>query len=118
RLANAIVLQLVVGYDELKSTASDENIGFGWAPNLDMFAPVYGVPFAVDATPYDLDTRQFGLDASAQFRGGKRWNFNAGIRHDKAKASGNINGGDAGYKASHNSLNVGAMYISDYGVAP
>src|SRR5690606_31163482 len=118
RLGNDIELLPVVGFDYLKSSTSGENNGFGWAPNLDMFAPVYGVPFAVDATPYDLATRQLGLYASAQLRVGKRWNFNAGIRHDKAKASGNINGGDAGYKASHNSLNVGAMYISDYGVSP
>lgn len=118
KLGDNVELRPVVGFDYLKSDTSGQNNGFGLAPNLDMFAPVYGAPFAVDATPYDLDTRQLGLYASTQLRVGERWNFNAGIRHDKAKGSGSINGGDAGYKASHNSVNVGAMYISDYGVSP
>ncbi|MDN5874174.1 MAG: TonB-dependent siderophore receptor [Sinobacteraceae bacterium] len=118
KLGNDVELLPVVGFDYLKSNTSGQNNGFGWAPNLDMFEPVYGAPFDVAATPYNLDTKQLGVYASAQLRVGERWNFNAGIRHDKAEGSGNINGGDAGYDASHNSINVGAMYISDYGVSP
>lgn len=118
RLGDDIELLPTIGFDYLKSNTSGLNNGFGAAPNLDMFAPVYGAPFAVDATPYDLDTRQLGVYASAQLRVGERWNFNAGIRHDRAKSSGNINAGDASYDVSHNSINVGAMYISDYGVSP
>ncbi len=118
KLGKDIELLPVVGFDYLRSSTSGQNNGFGWAPNLDMFNPVYGAPFDVDATPYELDTKQLGVYASAQLRVGPRWNFNAGIRHDKAEGSGTINGGDAGYDASHNSFNVGAMYISDYGVSP
>lgn len=117
-LGEHIELRPVVGFDYMKSDTSGLNNGFGLAPNLDMFQPVYGAPFDVTATPYELNTKQLGVYASAQMQVGERWNFNAGIRHDRAKSSGNINGGDTSYDVDHNSINVGAMYISDYGVSP
>lgn len=118
RLSDNIELLPTVGFDYLKSETSGQNNGFGLAPNLDMFAPVYGAPFTVNATPYDLHSKQLGVYASAQLRVGKNWNFNAGIRHDRAKSHGNISGADTSYDVSRNSVNVGAMYISDYGVSP
>lgn len=118
RLSDNIELLPTVGFDYLKSDTSGQNNGFGLAPNLDMFAPVYGAPFTVNATPYDLHSKQLGVYASAQLRVGKNWNFNAGIRHDRAKSRGNISGADTSYDVSRNSVNVGAMYISDYGVSP
>ncbi|WP_442592563.1 TonB-dependent siderophore receptor [Parapusillimonas sp. JC17] len=118
RLSDNIELLHTAGFDYLKSDTSGQNNGFGLAPNLDMFAPVYGAPFTVNATPYDLHSKQLGVYASAQLRVGKNWNFNAGIRHDRAKSHGNISGADTSYDVSRNSVNVGAMYISDYGVSP
>ena len=118
RLGNDVELLPTFGFDYLKSDTSGRNNGFGAAPNLDMFSPVYGAPFAVNATPYDLDSRQLGVYASAQLRVGRHWNFNAGIRHDRAKSDGNISGVDSAYDVRHNSANVGAIYISDYGVSP
>lgn len=118
RLSDSVELLPTFGIDYLKSNTSGLNNGFGLAPNLDMFEPVYGAPFTAEGTPYNLDTKQLGMYASAQLRVGDHWNFNAGIRHDRAESSGNINGGDAGYDVSHNSVNIGAMYISDYGVSP
>lgn len=118
KLGDHVEFLPVIGFDYLKSDTSGQNNGFGWVPNLDMFDPVYGAPFAVDATPYDLNSKQLGVYASAQLRVGKSWNFNAGVRHDRAKSSGNISGSDTSYDVSHNSFNVGAMYISDYGVSP
>lgn len=118
RLGKDIELLPTVGFDYLRSDTSGRNNGFGAVPNLDMFAPVYGAPFPVTATPYNLDSRQFGVYASTQLRLGRHWNFNAGIRHDRAKSDGNINGVDTGYDVSHNSGNIGAIYISDYGVSP
>ncbi|HLT98542.1 MAG TPA: TonB-dependent siderophore receptor [Burkholderiaceae bacterium] len=118
RLSENVELRPVVGFDYLRSDTSGVNNGFGAAPNLDMFAPVYGVPFDVSASPYELDTRQLGVYASSQLKVGDRWNFSAGIRHDRARASGDIAGSDPGYDVSHTSFNVGAMYISDYGVSP
>ncbi|MER1939370.1 TonB-dependent siderophore receptor [Castellaniella sp. FW104-16D08] len=118
RLGDSVELLPVVGFDYLKSDTSGQNNGFGLAPNLDMFSPVYGKPFAVTSTPYDLDTKQLGVYASTQLRVGSHWNFNAGLRHDSAQGSGMSGGADAGYSASHNSVNVGMMYISDFGVSP
>lgn len=117
-LSETVELLPVFGFDYLKSDTHGMNNGFGMAPNLDMFEPVYGTPFDVTAAPYDLNTRQLGVYASSQLKLGEHWNFTAGIRHDRARSSGTINGGDAGYDIHHNSFNVGAIYVSDYGVSP
>lgn len=118
RLGEHIEILPAIGLDYLKSDTSGRNNGFGWAPNLDMFAPVYGAPFDLTATPYELNSKQLGLYAATQLRVGSHWNFSAGIRHDRAKSDGFIDGNNTGYDLSHNSVNVGAMYISDYGVSP
>ncbi|HUH39900.1 MAG TPA: TonB-dependent siderophore receptor, partial [Castellaniella sp.] len=119
RLSDSVELLPVVGIDYLKTNTSGRNNGNGWpVPNLDMFDPVYGKPFAVSADPYDLDARQLGLYASAQARVGSHWNFNAGIRRDHAKSDSMIAGSSSGYDLNHNSVNIGAMYISGYGISP
>jgi len=118
RLGESVEIKPTIGFDYLKSDTSGMNNGFGIAPNLDMFAPVYGTPFPVTAEPYDLTTKQLGAYASAQMLVADRWHFSAGIRHDRAESNGTINGGSADYDVSHNSINAGAMYISDYGISP
>ena len=118
RFGDAVEIRPVFGFDYLKSNTSGQNNGFGIAPNLDMFAPVYGAPFAVTSTPYELNSNQLGLYASAQMQVAKHWNFNAGLRHDRARSGGVISGADSGYSVSHNSVNFGAMYISDFGISP
>ena len=118
RLSDSVQLLPTFGIDYLKSDTDGQNNGFGLAPNLDMFNPVYGTPFAVTGSPYELHSKQWGAYASAQMRVGSHWNFNAGIRHDRAKNSGFINGADSGYDVSKNSVNMGAMYITDIGVSP
>ncbi|MGX5658384.1 TonB-dependent siderophore receptor [Castellaniella ginsengisoli] len=118
RLGDSVEILPVFGIDYLKSGTSGRNNGFGLAPNLDMFDPVYGRPFAVTATPYEQSTHQAGLYAAAQARVGSHWNFNAGIRHDRAKGDSFIDGKNTGYDVSRNSVNVGAMYIGDHGISP
>ena len=113
RLGDGIKLKPTVGVDYLKSDTDGQNNGFGLVPNLDMFAPVYGAPFAVASTPYEQRLRQWGAYASAQMQVGSHWNLSAGLRHDSAK-----NEVAGGYDASHNSLNAGVMYISSLGVSP
>ena len=108
-----VTLRPTVGLDYLKSDTEGQNNGFGLVPNLDMFAPVYGAPFSVSATPYEQRLRQLGAYAAGQLQVGSNWNFNAGIRHDRAK-----NSVPGGYDVSHTSLNAGAMYISTLGIAP
>lgn len=118
RLSEAVELLPVFGIDYLKSNTDGMNNGFGGAPNLDMFNPVYGVPFPVSATPYLVNAKQLGVYASAQMRVGSHWNFNAGIRHDRVKGDSNINGASSAYDVSHNSFNLGAIYIGDAGISP
>ena len=118
RLSDKVQLLPILGVDYLKSDTDGLNNGFGMAPNLDMFNPQYGKPFDVTGTPYGLHSKQWGAYASTQLRLGDHWNFNAGIRHDRAKNRGFANGGDSSYDVSKNSLNAGAMYITDFGVAP
>ncbi len=118
RLSPDVEILPVFGVDYLKSETSGQNNGFGLVPDLDMFQPVYGAPFAVTSTPYGLNSKQLGVYAAAQARVFKRWNLNAGIRHDRADSDGRISGVDSRYDVSHNSINLGAMYISDYGISP
>ncbi|MDR0634025.1 MAG: TonB-dependent siderophore receptor [Azoarcus sp.] len=118
RLGAAVELLPTIGFDYLKSDTSGQNNGFGWVPNLDMFAPVHGAPFAVDATPYKLHPRQRGLYGAVQLRVGGNWILNAGIRHDRARSDGIISGVDSSYDVSHDSVNAGVMYISDHGISP
>jgi iron complex outermembrane receptor protein len=101
------------GIDYLKSDTEGLNNGFGPAANIDMFAPVYGTPITVTGTPYEQRLRQLGAYASTQVQVGSAWNFNAGLRHDRAK-----NTVAQGYDVSHNSLNAGVMYITEFGIAP
>ncbi|WP_341645150.1 TonB-dependent siderophore receptor [Thauera sp. SDU_THAU2] len=118
RLSDSVEILPSFGIDYLKSDTFGRNNGFGYVPNLDMFAPVYGQPFAVTGTPYDIDSKQVGVYASAQLRLGANWNFNAGLRHDRVKNDGSVNGADSSYDESKNSVNVGAMYIGDNGISP
>lgn len=118
RLGEEVRLRPTFGIDYVKSETSGQNNGFGLVPNMDMFAPVYGAPFSVSATPYELKPEQWAAYGSAELLLGSRWSFSAGVRHDRAKNSGNISGADAGYKVNHTSMNVGAMYVSDAGIAP
>lgn len=106
-------LTSTVGVDYMKSDIDGQNNGFGMAPDLDMFNPVYGTPFTVTSSPLVQRMRQWGAYASAQLQLGQNWNFNAGVRHDNAKNQ--ITGG---YNTSHNSFNAGAMYMSSLGIAP
>lgn len=118
QLGKSVRILPVIGFDYLHSDTTGDNNGFGLAPNLDMFSPVYGQPFPVSASPYDINARQLGLYAATQVLVGSHWTFNAGIRHDRANASGAIAGADAGYDVSHNSFNTGLMYTTDFGVSP
>lgn len=102
-----------VGLDYLKSDTEGQNNGFGFVPGIDMFNPVYGAPITATGTPYEQPLRQLGAYASTQLQVGNNWNFNAGLRHDRAK-----NSVQGGYDVSHNSFNAGAMYITALGIAP
>lgn len=102
-----------VGVDYLKSDTEGQNNGFGFVPSIDMFSPVYGAPIAVTGAPYEQRLRQLGAYASTQLQVGSNWNFNAGLRHDRAK-----NTVPGGYDVSHNSFNAGVMYITAFGIAP
>lgn len=113
KLGDNIKFTPTVGVDYLKSDTSGQNNGFGFVPNIDMFAPVYGAPISLDSTPYADRLRQWGAYASGQLQVGRNWNFNAGLRHDNAR-----NSVPGGYDVGHNSLNAGAMYMSSFGVAP
>lgn len=118
RLGDDVELLPSAGIDYLKSDTSGRNNGFGTAPNLDMFAPVYGVPFTITASPYEVDLSQWGAYAALQLNLKEKWRLTTGLRHDKAKSDSQIGGVDSRYNVSHNSANAGIMYVSDYGIAP
>ena len=113
KFGNDIKFTPTVGVDYLKSDTSGTNNGFGFVPDMDMFAPVYGAPISLSGTPYADRLRQWGAYAAGQLQVGSHWNFSAGLRHDNAK-----NSVPGGYDVDHNSVNLGAMYMSSVGVAP
>lgn len=110
-----VELSPVVGLDYLHSDTRGLNNGFGGVPNLDMFAPVYGAPFTVTGSAYQQQLNQWGTYASAGLKLGSNWKFNAGIRHDEVRQMDLTSGKD---NTSHDSFNLGAMYVSSMGIAP
>jgi iron complex outermembrane receptor protein len=109
---------VLFGLDYLNSKTDGHNNGNGSAPQIDLFNPVYGQPFAVTATPYMTTTKQLGVYATNQFKWDNKWIVNAGIRRDKIKNDSLSAGAKTDYDVSHNSYNAGLMYVADNGVAP
>lgn len=109
---------LLFGLDYLNAKTDGDNNGFGLAPGLNMFNPVYGAPVSVTSTPYRVDTEQLGVYATGKVTLNKKWLFNAGIRHDKAKNDGFVDGANIGYEVSNTSYSGGVMYMADNGLSP
>jgi len=119
---------LLAGVDYAKSRITDE---FPYdrpllAP-INLFAPVYTrQPLAPAADPYvnRMPSRQVGLYLQDQVKW-NRWVVTAGVRHDKADASGTRTFGKTGdstldydTSASATTGRVGAVYLFDSGWAP
>jgi iron complex outermembrane receptor protein len=119
---------VLVGVDYAKSRTTDE---FPYDRPLlspmNLFAPVYmHQPLAPAADPYvdRVPTKQVGLYLQDQIKW-DRWVLTAGLRHDKADATGTRTFGNTGESseiydtsASATTGRVGVVYLFDSGWAP
>jgi len=119
---------MLVGVDYAKSRTTDE---FPYDRPLlspmNLFAPVYmHQPLAPAADPYvdRVPTKQVGLYLQDQIKW-DRWVLTAGLRHDKADATGTRTFGNTGESseiydtsASATTGRVGVVYLFDSGWAP
>lgn len=82
--------QILAGFD-YTSFREDKMEGFGQAPGLNLYNPVYGVPF-VTGVGWTTDTKnsQLGFYLQNQIRAWDRVSLVFGARHDKVRS--NVNG--------------------------
>lgn len=82
--------QILAGFD-YTSFREDKEEGFGQAPGLDLYDPVYGVPF-VTGVGWTTDTKnsQLGFYFQNQIRAWDRVSLVFGARHDNVRS--NVNG--------------------------
>lgn len=108
---------LLLGLDYQRFSGS-EDIGFGNAPVLDIFNPVYGRAVSAPVTaPSTAQLRQLGLYAQDQIRW-DRWIVTAGLRHDRADTVRRAGAIEASAEDGKTTGSVGAMYRFDNGISP
>ncbi|HEX2594094.1 MAG TPA: TonB-dependent siderophore receptor [Rhizomicrobium sp.] len=110
----AVSHNLITGVDYRDYTNHSE-FGFAFAPSIDLFNPVYGVPITTPAMfPYTHQRQvQTGLYAEDEMKL-DNWVLTAGGRYDFIGAYNfGVKNGDA-----HLSYRVGLNYLFDSGVAP
>lgn len=96
----------------------DGEEGYGDAPSLDLFAPVYGLPFSeVPTYPVNGKLRQTGVYLQDQIAY-QNWRLTLGIRHDWAHTFQNYDGSISDQKDRHTSYTAGLLYASPKGISP
>jgi iron complex outermembrane receptor protein len=112
---------LLMGFD-YKRSQDNYGWGFGSAPTLDVYAPVYGALITTPALSYHTRQvqNQFGVYAQDQVKF-QRWVFTASVRHDwvDTATTDYIAGMDQPSQADHRfSGRVGVNYVFDGGISP
>ncbi|XAH25533.1 TonB-dependent siderophore receptor [Xylophilus sp. GW821-FHT01B05] len=115
--SGALRHKLLVGFD-YQDFSGREDLGFGNAPTLDIFNPVYGTPFTAPVTARNTaDVRQYGLYAQDQLRLG-RWIVNGGLRHDRADTERSAGTAQVSARDGKTTGSTGLLYLFDSGLAP
>jgi iron complex outermembrane receptor protein len=108
---------LLGGFD-LQRTRGHYSPGFGTAPTLDIFAPVYGQPVsAPSATRNEVDGRQYGFYGQDQLHLGG-FILTLGGRHDIAEQNTQSATSTTQQKDRAWTGRAGLTYVFDNGVAP
>lgn len=111
---------LLFGVDYLRHK-SDDRLGFGAAPSLDAFSPVYGQPVATP--PLFLDALQTQTQAGIYVQDHIRldkWVFSLGGRQDRTKSATRNRLADTETRQADDEFTyrAGVVYLSDRGIAP
>lgn len=101
----------------------DEVRYFGPGAPIDIFAPVYGAPFALPATPDTsraVKVEQLGFYVQDQARFARHWLLTLGARHDTAKhdVDDRIGAFDNRLTERKTTGRAGLSYLFDNGMAP
>jgi len=112
---------LLAGLDFQHTDASNE-LPFGSAPDLDIFAPVYGATVAA-ASPYQNDTLtqdQIGLYLQDQIKITEKWRATLGGRLDMAdsQTTDKLTGTTTKQRNEETTGRAGLVYLADNGLAP
>lgn len=109
--------KVLLGFD-YQDFSGTEDLGFGNAPALNVFNPVYGTAFAAPVTSRStVGVKQYGLYVQDQIKL-DRWVMSAGLRRDKAETERVVSTGKLNLNDSKTSGSVGLLYLFDNGVAP
>lgn len=108
---------ILTGFD-VRHYDGDYHVGFGSAPSLDIFAPVYGMNIAAPSlSRTDVSGNQFGLYLQDQIRW-KRFILTLGGRHDRATATTETSSSTTKQDDSAWTNKAGLTYVFDNGIAP
>lgn len=109
--------RFIVGLDYLKYTEND-GLGFGWdVPNLDIYAPVYGLAIAAPELDYtDTHLKQTGIYTLNQFKL-RQWVANVSLRHDRARTT-QTGSSATRMDDSATTGSAGLLYLLANGLAP
>ncbi len=116
--AGIFTSKIMAGIDYQKNKTDGVNMGFGIAPDIDLFNPIHTPNYARTADIYTQDTKQLGFYLSNQMNWNDLVEVNLGIRHDKAEGESQIGTQYSSYDVNHTSYNAGVIYHTPYGISP
>ncbi|MDB6060276.1 MAG: TonB-dependent receptor protein [Verrucomicrobiaceae bacterium] len=109
--------RVLVGVD-LQRFFGYEDLGFGEAPTLDVYAPVYGAAFdAPETSRSKSELRQLGFYAQDQIHI-EQWVVSLGVRHDRAHTKNWDDTFALTQDDSKATYSVGVVRLFDSGLAP
>lgn len=109
---------VMLGLDYKRSKADAQNNGFGGVPQIDLFEPVYGAPFAVTSNPYELSLKQQGTYIFNKFDWNDTVLINLGLRNDNYDSRSYIGLANNSANGSKNTHNASVMLRTALGFSP
>ncbi|MGP1717228.1 MAG: TonB-dependent siderophore receptor [Methylophilus sp.] len=109
---------VLFGLDYKRSKADAQNNCCGGVPQIDLFEPVYGAPFIVTGSPYELSLKQQGTYIFNKFDWNDTVLFNLGLRNDNYDSRSFIGTAANTANGSKNTHNASIMLRTDLGVSP
>lgn len=112
---------LLFGLD-YQRTDVDNVLGFGGAPDIDIFDPVYGAPVPTPAVFSDaeIELEQAGLYVQEQLKFREQWVLQLGGRYDWASNEivDSVSGTDLDQNDNEFTFRTGLVYLADNGLSP
>ncbi|MGZ0078983.1 TonB-dependent siderophore receptor [Methylomonas sp. YC3] len=122
KLATGPIAHTLLAGLDFQHTDATYVLPFGSAPNLDLYAPVYGAAVPA-ASPYQNDVSvqdQIGLYLQDQIKLTEQWRLTLGGRYDLADSAttDRLGGSASGQQDEKATGRAGLVYLADNGLAP